>query len=154
MGIVHQSVPISSSLLLTPEDRKEIFNKYAELNPSLRRLLVDPKTGAYIRGLTKEFQLHPAYAPRIALVILRIAVGILDPAKMGATLSTELQLSNDTAQHLARELEKDLISPLSIAFGQQKTKKATQQDQEKSQNVKRAGARNVLNLKRKQPPQA
>ena len=118
----------------------------------VRQMLISPRTGAYLRGLAKSHQLEEKSAVTIAFVVLQVAIGEVPVAKVAGLLSSHLQLPNDRAHDLAGELERDIFSSLSLELSKQKQAGEEKQATSAQQTATKAGAKNVLNLKRKSTP--
>lgn len=151
MGLVFTSVPINSIMAIPAERRHDYLVAGMSTSDAVRQMLLSPRTGAYLRGLAKSHQLPEKTAVTIAFVVLQAAIGEVPVGKISALLASHLQLPLDRTQKLATELERDLFAPLALEIKQQK--QAVQQTQATTAQsaATKAGARNVLNLKR-QPP--
>lgn len=152
MGIIHRSVPISSLLLLPTEKRMPYFDQLEIMPRNLRLLLFSPRTGAFIRGLTKVYNVPSEKAPTIALTVLKIAYGEKSLAQLASILSTELQLSNDKAQRIAQEIEKELFAPVMLELNQYLAQKKKAPTSPITTQPQASGARNVLDLKSQSRP--
>lgn len=141
MGIIYQSVPINSVSLLPVERRSAYFERLSLLPPSIRKLLFNPQTGAYIRGLGKVYNFPVDQAPLVSLSVLETFLGFKELAQLGAHFSSKLQMPNDRSQQLARDVEKELFSPVMLDFN---AFLATQKQPMKQPPV---GTQNVINLK-------
>lgn len=135
--------PIGSlRLIKDPKQRARYIGTFLDMPTSLTRFLYSPTVGAFIRGTTKEFNIPVEQAPQLAFAVLRVAVGEVELAKLGATLSSELKLPNDKAQAIAKELEKELFTSVMLELQQFLQKKS--QSQQKPTNP---GVANVIDLK-------
>ena len=150
----YKSIPSGSVLILESTQQDVYLERFFTVPANLKRMLTDPNTGSFVRGLTKTYQLPPEQAPQIAFAVLCVAVGEIQLAKLGTVLSSELQIANDKAQAMAAEIERDLFVPVSRELGQfleQRRKKAA--GEAKTTQAQAGGAANVLNLKdAPQPP--
>jgi hypothetical protein len=90
-------------------------------------------------------------AVTIAFVVLQVAIGEVPIAKVAALLSSHLQLPNDRSHDLATELERDIFASLSLEISKQTTSNKQAEQVQAEKKATKAGARNVLNLKRKRP---
>ncbi len=159
MGIIFDSVPVGSLITLSPEERSRYVDLVFQLPEKARGLLFAPKTGAFTRGLVKGYNLPETRASVVALIVLRIAVGEKSAEQLPSLLSTELQLPNDKAQKMAREIEEDLFGPVMKELEQywrrQKSTPGPANEKEvTTDKASEAGARNVLNLKEQKKPPA
>lgn len=155
---VIKTIPIGSILLGPEEDDGITLRTTQEIPVKIKNLLSAMQTGAYIRGIAKEFQLPDETASRLAYTVLRIGIGKITLAAFASTLSTELKLPNDKAQKMAAEIQKDLFDPIMPelnAYLAKKKQEATGIMQHGRENVEReaGGAKNVLDLRTvPQPP--
>ena len=151
MGIVFTSVPINSVMAIPPERRHDYRVAALQTSEPVRRMIISPRTGAYLRGLAKSHQLPESKAVTIAFVVLQVAIGEVPIAKVAALLSSHLQLPNDRSHDLATELERDIFAPLSLEISKQATNNKQAEQVQAEKKATKAGAKNVLNLKRKRP---
>jgi hypothetical protein len=145
----YRSTPIGS-LMDIPKDTSEKYFTFIFLTPSnIQSLLISARTGAFIRGLAKTYNIPIEKAPKIAFAVLQIALGEKTLAQLGSLLSTELPAPNDVAQKIANEIEKELFAPIALELNQYLAKKK----QATLASRPMGGASNVLNLKNTpQPP--
>ncbi len=143
----------SASFLIRPESEDRQYTKAMRiLSGSLKKMLSDDKTGAYIRGLAKSFNISDDNVPPISFTVLRVGVGELPLAKVAATLSSELKIPNDAAQKMAAELEHDLFAPVAVELNQYLASRKQEQTASSGTTARQAGASNVLDLKNKMAP--
>ncbi len=137
----------SGSLLSQPSDQRLPYISYLVAMPeSVHNLVASARTGAFLQGLSKTNNIPIEKTPQIAFIILRIAVGEKNLAQLGSILSTELQIPNDKAQAMAKEIEKELFAPIALELNQYLSQKR------QSAPKPLGGARNVLDLKNNAPP--
>ena len=112
MYLDFQTIPVSSLTTIKPADRAYYLTQLFSLEKKVQNVLFSEDTGAYVRGLSKSYNIDINLSPKIALTVLFIAIGEKTFAQLPAILSTELQLPNDKAQKMAAEIEKDLFGPV------------------------------------------
>lgn len=149
------TIPVGSIATLSTEQSLTYAKQLSAINSrSVRDMITSSKSGAFIRGLTKTYNVPLEQAPRIALMILQIALGEKSLPQLTNLLSVELQIPNTMAQKMAGEIEQELFAPIMLELNQyltQQQKPATAPQQ--PSNLSAGGARNVLDLKNKpQPP--
>lgn len=147
----YTTVPIGSLVLHDLAEADRYMNFLSALTPGLVNIVMSDTVGAFLRGLAKEFGLPNENVPQLAFAVLRVAVGEIELPKLGATLSSELKLPNDKAQAMAKEIEKELFSPVMLELNQwlEKQKQATST----KASAAKAGARNIVDLKHQSPKQ-
>lgn len=151
------SIPAHSLIKMIDENYRHSYLALAIGAPkNVADLLFSPKTGAYIQGVVKAYDLPEDVAPQIAFGVLRVSLGLIPLANFAATLSSELKVANDVAQKMAAELEHDLFAPVAGELNTylETRKLETRKLENKATGDPRAaGASNVLDLKNKpQPP--
>lgn len=146
MGALFESTPFGSLLGLETARRKKYVGQIIALPTKIRSIIDSLQTGSFVRGLVKQFRLQGSQVSQIAFAVLRVAVGEIELAKLGAVLSSELKLPNDKAQAMAKEIESELFSPVMLELNQflekRKMKKENSEDK-----AKQSGAQNIVNLK-------
>lgn len=120
---------------------------------AVKQMLFAAQTGSFIQGLAKIHGLPSSSVMPIALLILKVAIGEIELAKLGAVLSSELGLANDKSQAIATEIERDLFAPVMLDLNQYLEKrKAANQGGLPPEALLKGGARNVLDLKNRPKP--
>lgn len=152
---IYKSIPVGSLVDFETTDDSKYLADFPNMPTSLINLIMSPQTGAYVRGTLKTNEVELSKTPRLAFIILRIATGEITLAKLAAVISSELQIANDKAQEMAREIEHDLIAPVAMELNQylenrKKEKKTT--DNKATGSPQAAGAKNVLDLKKQTRP--
>lgn len=112
MGIEYQSVPIGSITDRPRGQRLWYWEQIVQMPRSVSSMLMAKQTGAFIRGLARQYKLPVERSTQIALAILRVATGSLPLAKLGTTLSSEMVLSDDIAKQMTTDIERDLFGPV------------------------------------------
>lgn len=113
-----ESTPVGS-LTGFEEDRRLAYLEAIMMLPvNLRSLLFSPKTGAYIRGLAREVRLTDEHVVRMAFSVLRVALGEISLEQLKSVFSSELQITDDTAQAMAKDIEKELFGPVMMELNQ------------------------------------
>lgn len=136
----YKTIPIGSILITPAAEHEKYFTSIDTLSTSVRELIASPRTGAYVRGLIKQFDLSEEFAPQIAFLILQVCIGDKALKDMAQTLQAELGVASTTSQLIAQDLEKELFQPL--------LSELTQYWQQQQQQINKAtGAPNVLDLK-------
>lgn len=143
------STPIGSLVNRSPEEESRYLDLVGRLPKSLSRMVFSGVTGSFLRGLAKDFGVSPEQSPKLAFAVLQIAVGEVPLAKLGSTLSGELKLPNDKAQAVAREIEKELFTPVMLELNDFLAKQ--KQGSSAGTAASKAGAQNVVDLKKQQP---
>lgn len=141
------SVPIGSLIRRTREEEARYFAEYDTLPEELKQLIKSPKTGAFVRGLLRNYQITVPAAATLAFRILQICFGEKSLMQLPSMLSMDLKLANDKAQKMAAEIERDLLAPVALELNQFLNQKRNQAVLRAGQQAKEAGATNVLNLK-------
>lgn len=147
MGLIFQSVPVGALQSLPADERLEYLETIYSLPKSVLELISSPRTGAYVQGVAKTYNLPLEVSPQISLAILKIAVGKSPLAQLGALLSSELKIANDVAQKMAAELEHDLFAPVAVELSAYLEAKKRGRAASAAATASQAGASNVLNLK-------
>ena len=155
MGLIFNSIPTNSIMILRAEERSRYIQSVSFLPRSLQNAAGDAKTGAYIQGVAKAHDLSQDSAPKIALIVLRVYLGEIPLAKLATSLSSNIVVPNDKSEKMAKELEHDLFAPVAIELNQfvaTRKKEAEQVANKATGNPAAAGATNVLDLKNKPKP--
>lgn len=157
-----KTYPIGSILIRPDSEDTHYLQQITALTPGLKSLIASPTTSAFIRGLTKTYDVPPDKNPWVAFVVLQIACGEKTLTQLPNLLSTELQLVNNKAQQMAQEIEKELFVPVMLELNQylaqQKTprRSASSVGQAATGTAPSAtaagGAHNVLDLKSQPRP--
>ncbi len=141
------SNPLGSlRLVKDPQQREKYLEGFLAMPFPLARSFDNPAVGAFIRGSAKRFNIPVEQAPQISLAVFRAALGEIPLAKLGVILSAELKLPNDKAQSLAKELEKELFTPIMLEFNAF-LKRRGQNTADKGRQAHQAGAKNIVDLK-------
>lgn len=141
------STPTGRGLLSVPADQRRTYILAIQNMPqTLFKTINSNTSAAFLQGIAKQFKMTSNQTLRLALAVLRIAVGEVSLAKFGAALSSELQLPNDKAQAIAKEIEKELFAPVMLELNQflEERKK---ENENSGGKAKQAGATNVVDLK-------
>ena len=137
----YKTVPIGSLVTVDDAVADSYYKRLPNLPASVTDIVLSWKTGAFIRGLTRTYDLPMTTAPAIALTVLRIAFGERKLAELPVLLSSATGIAQDKAGLLAKEIEKELFAPVMLdlnAF-------LSSLKQRPAQST--GGATNVLNLK-------
>lgn len=120
----------------------------------IRAVLMSSGSGAFVRGLTRQYALPVERSVSVARLTIRVAVGEVPFEKLGGVLAVNLKLAPDQARKMAEEIQNDLFGPVRVELEQY-----WQQKSRGGQKVSPApstaylppapsvGANNVLNLK-------
>lgn len=153
---LYKCEPFGSILTRPIDEQATLLEMVFSLPTNTRMMVTSPKTSAYVRGLARAHQLSINQAWQMAFDILIVTLGIKSLAQLPSLLSTDLQLSNEKAQALAKEIEQDLFTPIILELNNYLSRIKSQRAQKAEQIARQAGARNVLNLKSQtnipQPP--
>lgn len=106
------SVPLGSVNTLPAEQRQEYFLAVARMPGRLSQLLSSERTGAYLRGLAKQFSLEDSMIGILALVTLRTAIGEVRLDGLSDEIKRQLGVDTATAQAIATDIEKELFNPV------------------------------------------
>lgn len=136
-----ETTPLGSLLAVPAAERFPHIKNIVAVPDSIHNMLASTTTGAYVRGLTKTYNLPLAYAPQVALQILMVATGNKKLSDLGSLLSSELKMANDKAYAIAREIETELFTPVMLDLN---TFLATQKQPMKQPPL---GTQNIINLK-------
>jgi len=152
---LYKSKPLGAVLTRPSTEQDRLIERSFTLPRSVKNLFISERTGAYIIGLAKAYELSTDHAPVIAFIVLRVGFGDNILAQLPSLLSTELKLPNDKAQKMAREIEEDLFGPVRKELEEywRKNPPSSRQSGTLARQGSEGGVRNVLNLKeQKQPP--
>ncbi len=138
--------PIGVGMAQSPERWEEICILFDKLPRGIRDVASSPRTAAFIRGLTKIYNLPLEQGPTIAYIVLQIMLGEKTLAQLPTLLSSDLKIANDKAQAIASEIEKELFGPIMLTYNQFMQTRKNQPKQSMG------GATNVLNLKTSSRP--
>lgn len=145
-----ESIPIAS-IVSRPESEDEWFLSAVNKLPSqLKALASSEKTGAYIRGILKSYDIEQQKIPQFSFIIMQIIIGTKKLSDLGGLLSAELRIANDKAQKMAAELEHDLFAPVAGELNDYLAKRNREMkkiENKATGNPRAAGATNVLDLK-------
>jgi len=151
------AIPIGSLMLIDDVTRDQYIRRFYTLPPSVIDIASSPQTGAYLRGLTRVYNLALEQSSILAWTVFRMMIGDITLAQLSSTLSSELRLANDKAQAIAADIEKELFAPIMLEYNQSlRSQKAAAAPALRPS----AGAQNVLDLKQQaanrplQPPPA
>lgn len=114
----YKTIPIGSLLTISEEQELFYLEAIKMLPQQLKTLVTSERTGAYIRGLAREVRLADEVAARIAFSVLRVVIGEIALAQLEVVLATELRLPTDTAQAMAKDIEKELFGPVMMELNQ------------------------------------
>ncbi len=158
---VFATIPAGSLVTVPEEIRTSYIRDFHELPKILAQFVTSLRVGAYIRGLIKSLDLADEGAEIVALAVFQITTGSLTLARLPAMLSTNLKISNDTAQRMSQEIEKELLAPVALELNQHlaQTKRSQPGIRSQLQNYpSRPSAQssnlpsNILDLKNQQRP--
>lgn len=147
----YKSIPVGS-LVLFPEKESAYLDYLVSLPANLTDLVTSSKTGAYIRGLAKAYNLTDGTAPSISFIVLEVIIGELPLTHLAAAFSSRLSLPNDKSNQIASELEHDLFAPVAGELSRYLETRKQDRAASAAASASQAGASNVLNLKDKQQP--
>lgn len=148
------AAPIPSQSPVTPMDSLALVGEVGdwyiywaiESPESIQNMMYSENTGAFLRGLTKTFNLPADLTPKLAFKVVQVAIGEIELARLGSVLSSELKLPNDTAQAVAKEIEKELFVPYVLEWNAW-LEKLKREAEEAKKKQGQAGAQNVIDLK-------
>lgn len=109
MGIFFDSVPIGSVASLSTEQRIVYLSAILSLPIEVATILFKPETGAFVRGLVKNYNLSDTAAVILALTIVRLFIGEIEASGLSARLSSELSIEKSQADAIASEIQKDTL---------------------------------------------
>lgn len=109
----YKSTPIGSLILRPQEEGDTYINQLHLMPPSVIRLLMSTKTGAYIRGTLKEIDVPVEKAPAVAYTLLQVAYGKTRLAEMSQSIVQHAQVPADKSEQIAKSIERDLLAPVS-----------------------------------------
>lgn len=141
-------IPLDCLLCLPPTESDNYVTKATTLPKNTYNLFSSARIGSYIVGLTKHHDLPLEKTSVISFLTLQVALGERTLAQLPAALSAELQVANDTAQKIAKEIENDLFTPIMMELNNYLAKKK-EASKPKSPTE---GIGNVVNLKDKPKP--
>lgn len=148
-----KTFPIGSILTRPEEEDVHYLQKIRQLPQNLRKLISSPTTSAFIRGLTKTYDVPPDKNPLVAFVVLQIVCGERTLSQLANTLATELRLAHGQSQKMAIEIEKELFAPVMLELNKHLTQQKKQSTVAENPLPSQAGgARNVLDLKSQPRP--
>lgn len=148
-----KTYPIGSILIRPDSEDTHYLQQITALTPGLKSLIASPTTSAFIRGLTKTYDVPPDKNPWVAFVVLQIACGEKTLSQLANTLATELRLAHGQSQKMAIEIEKELFAPVMLELNKHLTQQKKQSTVAENPLPSQAGgARNVLDLKSQPRP--
>src|SRR5688500_15764332 len=109
---LYMSTPAGARLLAPGGERSSYTNERDNLPPSLRNLVTNHRSGAYLRGLGKAFSLSPDQVSQLAFIVLQVCVGKQEFKNMSAVIQQELGVSGAQANNMAADIEKELLAPV------------------------------------------
>lgn len=132
------------SLLTRPqEEEASYFQELRQLPAGVIDLVMSPKTGAYLRGLAKTYNVPVTAAPAISFEILQIGFGRQSLANLANNLMGAVKIPANAAQLMAKDIERDLFAPVLLELNQY----VTQLKVKPYAPQPASGLRNVLDLK-------
>lgn len=140
-----EATPFGSLGTISRDERRRYLTQLGKLPTHIKDVVYNLGTASFLRGLTKQLKMPVDQAPQLAFAVLRVAVGEIELAKLGATLSSELKLPNDKAQAIAKEIEKELFTPVMMELNEWLERQKKQQAGQKTSNP---GVSNVIDLKK------
>lgn len=144
-----RSGPVGSLAIVSDESRLGYFNRIFALQPKVRDMLYSGVTGAYLRGVARTYNVPSDQVPQLALLIVKIAVGEVRLAQLAAAVSVACNLATDKAQSVARDVERELFSPIMIDLGE--SLRNVQQVPTSPKPRLASPPQNVINLKDRPP---
>lgn len=144
---IYISHPVGSLIRQPEEVERRYLDAFFEMPHSLQNMLFSRRTASYIRGLVKTYDVPLDQSHRIAFIVMRVAVGEIELAKLAGVLSGELKLANDKAQRLAKDIEKELFAPVMKDFNEWLA--SGRQAASAGEAANEAGAQNIIDLKTK-----
>lgn len=118
MGHIFSSVPVGSLSRLSKTQRDNYIDQVVSLPTNVRKMMFSPATGAFIRGVAKAYNLPLEQSPEIAFAALQVALGDKPLSRLAHDLAIKLNIAVDTADKVAREIEKELFAPIALEFNQ------------------------------------
>lgn len=143
---LYKTIPIGSLLILSEEEAQGALEAARSLPSNLKSLVISEKSGAYVRGLVRADGLPPQAAVRLALMILRVVIGEVLLSQLSSVIASDLRVGQDTAQAMAKDIEKELFGPVIMELNQYlQIKRAAETPTEPSERT--VGGPNVLDLR-------
>ncbi|MEX0649556.1 MAG: hypothetical protein WD200_00980 [Candidatus Andersenbacteria bacterium] len=137
------STPAGSIAIMTDEAREGAYiEKLHGLPPQSFELATSMKTGAFIRGVVKQFNIPVERSPFVAFAVLQILVKERSLAGLAPTLSSTANFPQQISQQVAREIERELFS----LIGSELSQSSNTQQRNPQVNLN-----NVLDLKQAPP---
>jgi len=142
------ATPLGSTILLDQAASSHCVDQYTQLPSNLRAFASSPKTGSYIMGLIKNFNLPAGTETKIALSLFRILTGDNTFAQLSTVLSSSLKISTSKAETIVAEIEKELIAPIAHDLNSYlSAKKRIKASITSKMSTDHASSNNVINLK-------
>lgn len=150
----YKSTPIGSLHRISDEERLPYIETILETPENVQRIIFSANTGAFFRGICKQFQLAPEIAEEIAFLFTLICIGKIEFHQFAVQLSSRLRISLNQANQISQEIEKEIIAPVSLELNQYLSKRKQQKNTlVKTQSTTTLGApSNLLNLKDNRKP--
>lgn len=164
-----QTIPLGSVVPLPSRQRLDYISRALALSENIQDILFEPRTGAYLRGLVKTYNLSEEKTRDVAMLVLQVAVGEIELGQLSDYLAKKIHVDGKVASNMSLEIEKDLFAPVMMELG--KVQKQAERPAGKSENTtspspslsrrgdqrpEHSGMSNVLDLKEKrdrpQPP--
>jgi len=106
------SIPIHSTIKTVDEEKRLHYLRQALTAPvDIRRLVFSPRTGAYIRGLTKEMRVPEEQTAQVAFLVLQVVLKEIAPQDLAPEITRQLGVNTQVAQRIAADIEKELFAP-------------------------------------------
>lgn len=149
-----KSIP-SGALFFQPMAVKERYwDMLGKQPPGITSMLNSERTGAFIRGLAKTYNLAETSVPFIAFAILEVGVGERPLSQLADGIAKSTNITPPVAQKVSQEIERELFAPLMLdlqTYSQKQRNRASTAPTNTPPSIQQTGgARNVLDLKNKQ----
>ena len=114
----YMTIPVGSLIGQPPDVESQYLEKLPKLPPEKINLLLSPETGAYVRGLVREYGLQQSNSPALSFLILRYAFGEFSEAQFSSVIARELSVQPEQGQKIAKDITENLFSDKSAAAQQ------------------------------------
>ena len=135
----YKSVPIGSLLTLEKEKQEQLRELFFNVPDKVRGMLAANKTGSFLVGSLRSYNVPLSYAPKVALLVFMIGVGIKSLQNVASELKS-IGIPQDAANNLSREIEQELFAPVALEYNQYVKLMSQKQ-------TPASGMHNVLDLK-------
>lgn len=109
-----KTIPVGAVLTLPEEQRLPTLEKLNNSPASIRNLASAERTGAYVRGLARTYNLSLEQSWNIALTLLYLCLGEIPRQELVPHLSQQAGIPTDTAQKIVQDIDRELLTSVNL----------------------------------------